>query len=80
MIGGAEYARMVCTCAMAIVIIAAVVALFAGWHFSQAHMAHRAIPGRRSQLGPLRRDRTRHLIWAIVIVVLVVLVLSAIAH
>jgi len=72
MIRGAGYARMVCTCAMAIVIIAAVVALVAGWHVSQAHMAHRAIPGRRSQLGPLRRERTHHILWFIVIVVVIV--------
>jgi len=47
---------------MGVAIIAGAVALLIGWHFSQAHMAHRAIPGRRSQLGPLRKDRTRHLI------------------
>jgi hypothetical protein len=57
---------------MAIVIIAAIVALVAGWHFSQASMAHRAIPGRRSQFGGLRKDRTHHLLWVIGIVVLVV--------
>ena len=63
---------MVCTGGMAIVIIAAIVALVAGWHFSQASMAHRAIPGRRSQFGGMRKDRTHHLLWIIGIVVLVV--------
>lgn len=70
---------MVSTGGMAIVIIAAIVALIAGWHFSQASMAHRAIPGRRSQFGGMRKDRTKHLLWVIGIVVLVVVVV-AMAH
>lgn len=71
---------MVCTDGMAIVIIAAIVALVAGWHFSQASMAHRAIPGRRSQFGGMRKDRTHHLLWVIGIVVLVVVVAVVIVH
>jgi len=65
---------------MGVAIIAGAAALIAGWHFSQAHMAHRAIPGRRAQLGPLRRDRTRHLLWTILLVVLIALVFIAIVH
>jgi hypothetical protein len=63
---------------MGVVIIAGAVALVLGWHFSKAHMAHRAIPGRRAQLGPLRKDRTRHLtrvagtIVAIAVIVLLI--------
>jgi hypothetical protein len=64
---------------MAILIIAAIVALVAGWHFSQASMAHRAIPGRRSQFGGMRKDRTHHLLWVVGIVVLAAVVV-AIVH
>ena len=42
-------------------------------------MAHRAIPGRRSQFGGMRKDRTKHLLWVVGIVVLVVVVV-AMAH
>jgi hypothetical protein len=63
---------------MGVAIIAGAVALLIGWHFSQAHMAHRAIPGRRSQLGPLRRDRTRHLIRVVGTIVVIALVFIAI--
>jgi len=61
-------------CAMGVAIIAGAAALIVGWHFSQAHMAHRAIPGRRAQLGPLRRDRTRHLLRVIGVAVLIVVI------
>lgn len=60
-------------CAMGVAIIAGAAALIVGWHFSQAHMAHRAIPGRRAQLGPLRRDRTHHLLRVIGVLVLIVI-------
>jgi uncharacterized membrane protein len=63
---------------MGVAVIAGAVALLIGWHFSQAHMAHRAIPGRRSQLGPLRRDRTRHLIRVVGTIVVIALVFIAI--
>jgi hypothetical protein len=63
---------------MGVAIIAGAVALLVGWHFSQAHMAHRAIPGRRSQLGPLRKDRTRHLIRVVGTIVVIALVFIAI--
>jgi hypothetical protein len=63
---------------MGVAIIAGAVALLIGWHFSQAHMAHRAIPGRRSQLGPLRKDRTRHLIRVVGTIVVIALVFIAI--
>lgn len=65
---------------MGVAIIIAAGALFAGWHFSQAHMAHRAIPGRRAQLGPARRDRARHLLWAIGLAVLIVVIFIAIGR
>jgi hypothetical protein len=65
---------------MGVAILAGAAALIVGWHFSQAHMAHRAIPGRRSQLGPLRRDRTHHLKWVIGIVVLVVVIFILVVH
>jgi hypothetical protein len=61
---------------MAFVIIAAVVALVAGWHFSQARMAHRAIPGRRSQFGEMRKERTHHVLWILGIVAAIVLFLA----
>jgi hypothetical protein len=63
---------------MGVAIIAGAVALLIGWHFSQAHMAHRAIPGRRSQLGPLRKDRTRHLIRVVGTIVVIVVIFIAI--
>ena len=63
---------------MGVAIIVAVGALIVGWHFSQARMAHGAIPGRKSQLGPLRRDRARHLLWVIGIGALIVVIFMAI--
>ncbi len=65
---------------MGIAIIAGAVALVLGWHFSKAHMAHRAIPGRRAQLGPLRRDRTRHLIRVVGTIAVIAVILIAIIH
>ena len=65
-------------CAMGVAIIAGAVALLIGWHFSKAHMAHRAIPGRRSQLGPLRKDRTRHLIRVVGTIVVIAVIFIAI--
>jgi hypothetical protein len=73
-------ARFAARFAMGVAIIVAAGALFAGWHFSKAHMAHGAIPGRRAQLGPLRRDRTHHLLWAIAMGVLILVIFIAIAH
>jgi hypothetical protein len=65
---------------MGVAILIGAGALIAGWHFSQAHMAHGAIPGRKSQLGPLRRDRARHLLWVIGAGVLIVVIFIAIAR
>jgi hypothetical protein len=65
---------------MGVAIIVAAGALIVGWHFSQARMAHGAIPGRRAQLGPLRRDRARHLLWVIGLGVLIVVVFLVIAR
>jgi hypothetical protein len=61
-------------CAMGVAIVAGAAALIAGWHFSRAHMAHRAIRVRRAQLGPLRRDRTRHLLRVMGVAVLIVVI------
>ena len=66
--------------AMAVAIITGAAALIVGWHFSQARMAHRAIPGRRAQLGPLRKDRTHHLMWAIGMAVLIVVIFIAVVR
>lgn len=65
---------------MGVAIIAGAAALVVGWHFSQAHMAHRAIPGRRSQLGPLRRDRTHHLMRVLGTGVLILVIFVLIVH
>jgi hypothetical protein len=65
---------------MGVAIIVAAGALIVGWHFSQARMAHGAIPGRKSQLGPLRRDRARHLLWVIGLGVLIVVVFLVIGR
>jgi hypothetical protein len=65
---------------MGVAVIAGAVALIVGWHFSQAHMAHRAIPGRRDQIRPLRKDRARHAMWVVGSAVLIVLMLIAVVH
>jgi hypothetical protein len=65
---------------MGVAIIAGAAALYVGWHFSKANMAHRAIPGRRAQLGPLRRDRTHHLKWVIGIAVLILVIFALVVH
>ena len=67
-------------CAMGVAIIAGAAALVVGWNFSKAHMAHRAIPGRRAQLGPLRRDRTHHLRWVLGTGVLILVVFVLVVH
>ena len=65
---------------MGLGVIAVVAALMLGWHFSQALMAHRAIPGRRAQLGPLRRDRTHHLVRVVGVLALIVVVFAVIVR
>jgi hypothetical protein len=65
---------------MGVAIIAAAAALVVGWHFSKAHMAHRAIPGRRALLGPLRRDRTHHLRWVLGTGALILVIFVLIVH
>jgi hypothetical protein len=75
-----ESARLAARLAMGVAIIVAAGALIVGWHFSQARMAHGAIPGRKAQLGPLRRDRARHLLWAIGLAVLIAVIFVAIAR
>ncbi len=65
---------------MFLAVIAGAVAVYLGWHFSQAHMAHRAIPGRKSQFGGLRRDRTHHLIWVLGIGILFVVIFLAVVR
>ena len=65
---------------MGVAVIAGAAAVYVGWHFSQAHLAHRAIPGRRAQLGPLRRDRTHHLIRVAGVVALLLVVLLVVGR
>jgi hypothetical protein len=65
---------------MGVAIIVGAAALVLGWNFSKAHMAHRAIPGRRRQLRPLRRERTHHLLWTLGIVVGIVVIFVLIVH
>jgi hypothetical protein len=65
---------------MGVAIIAAAGALIAGWHFSQARMAHGAIPGRKAQLGPARRDRARHSLWVIGLAVLIAVIFALIVR
>jgi hypothetical protein len=66
--------------AMGVAIIVGAAALVVGWNFSKAHMAHRAIPGRRAQLGPMRRDRARHALWALGMVILIAVIVVAITR
>ena len=65
---------------MGVVIIVGAAALVLGWQFSRVHMAHRGIPGRRAQLGPLRRDRARHLMRLVGTAVLIVVIFIVIVH
>jgi hypothetical protein len=65
---------------MGVAIIAGVAALVVGWNFSKAHMAHRAIPGRRAQLSPLRKDRTHHLRWVLGMGALIVVIFALVVH
>lgn len=60
---------------MGVAIFAAVLAAVIGWHVSKAHMSHRGIPVRRGQLRDYRRDRLRHGIRFIALLVLVALII-----
>jgi hypothetical protein len=60
---------------MEIVIIAAAFSCFIGWHASRVHMTHRAIPVRKGQLRSFRGDRTRYIIRALGLAVLIVVLL-----
>jgi hypothetical protein len=66
---------------MEIVVIAAIFAIFIGWHASRAHMSHRGIPVRKGQLRSYRGDRTHHVFWALgLAAVIVVLLLVVSVH
>ena len=65
---------------MGLVIVGLAVAIFVGWHFSQARGAHQGIPVRKGQLKNYRRDRTRHGIWIVGIVAVIVVILVIAAH
>jgi hypothetical protein len=65
---------------MGLVLLGLAVACYLGWHISQVRGAHRGIPVRKGQLKSYRRDRTRHGIWIVGIVAVVVLILVIAAH
>jgi hypothetical protein len=65
---------------MGLVLLGLAVACYLGWHISQARGAHRGIPVRKGQLKSYRRDRTRHGLWIVGIVAVVVLILIVAAH
>lgn len=66
---------------MEVAIFAAVLAGVIGWHVSKAQMSHRGIPVRRGQLRDYRRDRLRHGIRFIGLLVLVaVIILLLLIH
>ena len=60
---------------MGLVIVGVAVAVYVGWHLSQARLAHRGIPIRKGQLKGYRRDRTRHIMWIVGVGVLFLLIL-----
>ena len=66
--------------AMGIVIIALVVACIIGWHASKVHMSHGLIPTRKGQLPGLRRERTRYLIRAFLMAVIILVILVLFIH
>jgi hypothetical protein len=65
---------------MGLVIAGALIAGIIGWHASRAHMSHRGIPVRRRQLRDFRKDRTRHSIWLLLLVIIMLLMLLGVSE
>jgi hypothetical protein len=64
---------------MGVVIIALVIACIIGWHASKAHMSHGLIPTRKGQLPGMRRERTRYMLRAFLLAVIVVVIFVLVA-
>lgn len=60
---------------MGLVLVGVAVACYIGWHFSQAHGAHRGISVRKNQLKSYRKDRTHHVVWIVGVGLLILLIL-----
>jgi hypothetical protein len=64
---------------MGVAIIALVIACVIGWNASKAHMSHGLIPTRKGQLPGMRRERTRYMLRAFLLAVIVVVILVLVA-
>jgi hypothetical protein len=64
---------------MGVAIIALVIACVIGWHASKAHMSHGLIPTRKGQLPAMRRDRTRYILRALLLAVIILVILVLVA-
>ena len=64
---------------MGVAIIALVIACVIGWNASKAHMSHGLIPTRKGQLPGMRRERTRYMLRAFLLAVIVVVILALVA-
>jgi hypothetical protein len=64
---------------MGVAIITLVIACVIGWNASKAHMSHGLIPTRKGQLPGMRRERTRYMLRAFLLAVIVVVILVLVA-
>ena len=64
---------------MGVAIIALIIACVIGWNASKAHMSHGLIPTRKGQLPGMRRERTRYMLRAFLLAVIVVVILVLVA-
>jgi|HubBroStandDraft_2_1064218.scaffolds.fasta_scaffold49165_3 hypothetical protein len=64
---------------MGVAIIALVIACVIGWNASKAHMSHGLIPTRKGQLPGMRRERTRYMLRAFLLAVIVVVIFVLVA-
>jgi hypothetical protein len=64
---------------MGVAIIALVIACVIGWHASKAHISHGLIPFRKGQLPAMRRERTRYILRALLLAVIVLVILVLVA-
>ena len=64
---------------MGVAIIALVIACVIGWHASKAHMSHGLIPTRKGHLPAMRRDRTRYILRALLLAVIILVILVLVA-